>query len=260
MIETLETRRLAAASAVLTDGVLGVVGTNESDRIAVTATISFTVPKDGGEAVTTINSYDVVVNGKDLGTFDGGDVKRINVFALGGNDRVSGPPTSSRAVRASNSATNSYAIRGPITVGRDGTATDYNALSLYSFGSLGAVVVAPMYVEGGSGNDGITGGTGNDTLRGGRGDDFIFGGGGNDLIDGNSGNDSVFTDDGNGGGLAGARVAAAFRTGDVILSNAGNDTIYSDERDDVRFGSDRQSHPLIDAVGVRVSPFNGVIN
>ena len=67
----------------------------------------------------------------------------------------------------------------------------------YIIGLAGNDVIATdkadgAYINGGSGNDGITGGTGNDTIVGGAGNDNLDGGAGNDLYITGNGNDVIY--------------------------------------------------------------------
>jgi Ca2+-binding RTX toxin-like protein len=87
-------------------------------------------------------------------------------------------------------------------------------------------VAAPIYVDGGTGNDTILGGNGPDILYGGAGSDTIDGRGGNDLIFGDGGTDTTAgsvvvvapADEGNDTISGGAGI-------DVLLGGGGDDRI-----------------------------------
>ena len=202
MFDTLESRRLMAASATLKDGVLGVVGTNNSDKIQISAAYTLKVGSDK-TSTATVSNYTVTVNGDSLGSFKGSDVTRINVFALGGNDSIIGPKggtadsfsvawqlagdTASGSFQTSNGHGVIRTVTGRATTNSTGTYV-INRGTLANF--TAASPIAPLYVEGGSGNDFIQGGSGNDTLKGGRGDDVLIGGAGKNTLDGGAGDDT----------------------------------------------------------------------
>jgi Ca2+-binding RTX toxin-like protein len=157
MFETLDSRRLMAASATLfKDGVLGVLGTSGSDRIAVTASAIIYPANDAGYG--RVENYVVTANGKTIGTFDGNKVSKIKIFGLGGNDRISGVPE--------------------VTLDRTPQ-------------TRAPVKVASMYVEGGSGRDRIVGSYGNDTLKGQDGNDDMVDYLGRNWIEGGRGDDII---------------------------------------------------------------------
>lgn len=227
MFDALEARRLFAASATLTDGVLRIAGTNESDRISIDFGFTLQQAADAITGAVALNGqYVVSVNDVNLGTFDSGDVTRINVFGLGGNDKMTGPkdPDTLTNFTVKQGENGSYVVTRPAGSDSGGGVT-----------LDPAPLTVPLYVEGGSGNDFIQGSSGNDTLKGGRGNDVIRGGAGNDYVDGGRGDDSVFMHDGIEGGLGGPGVPAAAGTGDVIVSQAGRDWISRDQLDALRF-------------------------
>lgn len=234
MFDRLEARRLMAASATLQDGVLAVVGTNESETIQINAAFQLKT-SEGNVTASTLSSYDVSVNGKSIGNFKASDVTRINVFALGGNDTVTGPQgggTLAQSVLVSDNISGIRGVARPIslvnlgngtyrvapaddavqyvsnghgvikvTPDANGTANGSGTIVVNSAngtagstyvinaGTVASGLIAPMYVEGGSGNDFIQGGNGSDTLKGGRGDDVLIGGAGKNALYGESGDD-----------------------------------------------------------------------
>ena len=235
MLESLENRRLFAASATMLDnGTLAVMGTNDSEKIVITAVQQLQVsPSGNGQKLTaTVKSYSVTDNGTSLGTFDAGAVKRINVFALGGNDRVIGPVAADTALTytSASAADGAYTVitkTGPhggtsttVAGSDDSTSTDH------SFVGVGTTATnAPMYVEGGSGRDGLYGSTGNDTLLGGSGDDVLVGGAGRNTLNGGAGNDTINAQLVPVAGSTGKRVVSELVLGSIntVVGGSGQD-------------------------------------
>lgn len=270
MFELLEKRQLMAAApmaSVIRDGhTLNVTGTNEADRIHIGSELYAVGPKNKGLAI----AYIVFVNDVRLARYES-KIERINVFGLGGRDRIDG-----LNVPAS-------ALPDP----RTGQMLD-------------RYEPAPMNIEGGSGNDVIIGGLANDTLKGGRGDDYIIDPTGQNLLDGNDGNDfltgSVASDtllggsgndtvSSNGGndlidGGRGDDILNAYDgtnaggyftgpasndepagSGDTIISEAGEDMVTRDRFDTLRYTGPRQTRPVLDAYStVLVTDFGPIIN
>lgn len=127
-------------TASVSHGVLKVIGTSHADNILVSQA-------NGQISVSGVN-----------GSFAAGQIKRIEVFGLGGNDII---------------RLNSEATPG------------------------GQPILKPSIVQGGNGNDVIVGGRGNDTLLGDAGDDILFGNAGNDLLIGGAGKDRIYGGAGN---------------------------------------------------------------
>ena len=88
-----------------------------------------------------------------------------------------------------------------------------------------SLLVTPVTVDGGAGDDAITGGGGNDRISGGDGDDSLEGGGGNDTSDGGAGSDSFD------GGAGSDTVFARDGVAESIVCGAGDDTVTSDYSD-----------------------------
>ncbi|MFO0878012.1 MAG: calcium-binding protein [Gemmataceae bacterium] len=99
-------------------------------------------------------------NGRALGSMPMADLGSIEVFAYGGDDKV--------------------------TIGNDVT------VDAVVYGGSGIDTLS-----GGGGRDNLQGGTGNDVLDGGINDDVLFGGSGNDTLKGGHGLDRLYGDDGN---------------------------------------------------------------
>ena len=212
MFETLETRRLLAATAVLTDGLLTVTGTEGRDVIEV-----YEVRREAifrGSDVGTFTTLGdllvrVGVNGKTLGDFDFNRVDRLSINALGGNDTV---------------ALDKLAP-GP-------RQFDEGDAQITVLGGL----KQPATLEGAAGNDTLYGGGGDDVLIGGAGNDVLIGGKGNDLVSGGAGRDKLYGNDGSdtlegGSGNDGLSGGVGF---DQLSGGTGRDTAdYSDRTDDL---------------------------
>ena len=147
VVETLEGRRMLAASAVVEDGTLVVTGTRRGD------VINISLPP--GSSV----DVDVTINGVDQGLITG--VQRILVLAGRGSDKVSvATPLPTR-----------------ILGGRGNDTLIGGAADDEIHGGLGADSII-----GTAGDDRLFGESGADSLDGGAGDDTLIGGRGNDRI------------------------------------------------------------------------------
>lgn len=135
-LEGLEDRQLLAASAsLLPGGVLRVTGTNAADTIVVRQ-VNNQISVDGAR-----------------GAFPVSRVSRVEVNALGGDDRV---------------FLNSEAVRGQQPLAR------------------------PAVVWGGAGNDQVSGGAAGGQFQGNDGNDVIYGGNAADVIFGQAGDDKLY--------------------------------------------------------------------
>lgn len=115
------------------------------------------------------------------------------------------------------------------------SATDIDAIHVYAGGGDDLVIVgrrigAPVFINGGEGNDTIGGGGGDDTLVGGSGDDVIDGNLGADAIDGSDGNDQLYP----------GRLPEDGTVGDVVFGGEGNDLVGIHGRH--FFGAETESH------------------
>lgn len=99
---------------------------------------------------------------------------------------------------------------------------------------------APMYADGGDGNDWMYGGTGNDSLYGGNGNETIYGNSGNDFLDGGSGNDTIRAGWGNDTviGNTGDDFLDGESGNDNVYGYAGNDNLSGGDGDDYLDGGD----------------------
>ncbi|WP_165073374.1 calcium-binding protein [Paludisphaera rhizosphaerae] len=96
------------------------------------------------------------------------------------------------------------------------------------------------YLDGGAGNDTIRAGSGNDTVYGGDGNDFLDGESGNDSVLGMGGDDTVYGGDGNDyvDGGSGNDYLSGGAGNDNLYGYAGNDTLSGDAGDDKLYGGD----------------------
>jgi hypothetical protein len=201
-IQRLENRSVMAAnlSAVLTDGVLEIIGTDAPDTIEV---------RQAGDMIRV----DGVASG-----FSAGRIKEIVVRGLGGDDSIS--------VNLNDRSS----IRNLVVHGGDGNDRIQNGTAIPStmFGDRGDDVLVggsgADYLSGGDGNDFIIAGRGNDVVVGGNGNDQVFGGDGNDRIWGEAGDDVVFGEAGD----------------DMVVGGAGDDKVFGGYGADELFGSDGQ--------------------
>ena len=131
MIERLEHRVVLTAS--LEGGIATIVGTDGNDDVLVAIAAA---------------GVEVRVNGVVEATWAYRKLKRLDIHALGGKDRVE--------------------VRGSTLNDLDGLLTQG--------------VDVPCWIEGAGGNDLVIGGGGGDTIVGGAGRDTIFGGENNDEI------------------------------------------------------------------------------
>jgi Ca2+-binding RTX toxin-like protein len=145
----LESRRVMT-TANLVGSVLTVEGTNAAETIGLQVVTSGT-RKTGSILV-------VSDNGQPISKFLLSEIKRIEVRALGGDDKIS--------------------VSGPTNVPTILDGGDGN--DAIAGGDTGAVLL------GRSGDDSLYGGNGRDVLIGGKGSDFIAGMGGDDIVVGDS--------------------------------------------------------------------------
>lgn len=148
--EALEPRNLLAANlmASFAGGILRIEGTEGADTILlrqITGNLS-------------IDNINIQTSSGNVARIAASSVSRIDIFALGGNDRIQ---------------LNSESVPGQ------------------------QAITVRSYIDGGAGNDYIVGGNGDDEIYGDLGDDTIYGQGGNDVICGGDGNDVIYGGDGN---------------------------------------------------------------
>ncbi len=210
-LEVLETRQLLAID-VTPEGILSVIGTHKSDRIALVLSdsdILVTVNKQSkpvplagltGISIAGLNKHDRI-------TIDAAITLPAIIAAGSGNDWVTG------------GGGNDTILGGWGNDRIDGGDGD-DAL----FGEFGNDRVA-----GDAGNDAVHGGAGNDWLLGGAGDDVLTGEWGVDHINGNEGNDTASGGDKNDKIVGGPG-------DDVLYGDSGNDVIAGTQGDDQLFG------------------------
>lgn len=143
-IESLESRQLLSAAASLADGRLTITGDNANDVIVISLNAQNAAQLD-------------VRLGKATTSYTAANIRRIDIDAMGGNDKITVREKAGRV------------LIDMVVNGGDGNDT----------------------IVTGSGNDMIDAGAGNDKVSSGSGDDYIFGGEGNDNLLGGSDNDQI---------------------------------------------------------------------
>lgn len=199
LFEQLEVRR-HLSSAVLSGGVLTVIGSQGNDEITVSL-------KAGS---TTQLSVDM-----------NGTVKNFNISAI--NSIVIGGRLGNDVIQVSNA--NGVVPFAVFTKGGSGKDTliggDFND-TLYG-GDNNDVI------EGGKGDDSLFGDDANDDISGGAGDDVIYGGAGNDSLLGDGGDDFIK------GGMDNDRLSGG--TGDdMLFGSEGDDSLMGDNDNDFLVG------------------------
>ena len=192
-LETLETRRMFATTAVLSAGVLTVTGDNAANWIVISNPAA-------GQIRVSDNGFANVI-----ATFSAANVQKLALHGLDGADNLQ----------------NNISQTIPTTVyGGSGNDT-----------IIGMNGADKLY--GGNDNDMLIANNGNDSVYGGAGNDSIKGGWGNDMLYGEAGNDTFETDmtalsDGNdvisgGSGTDHANYAPRQAPLSLTLDNVAND-------------------------------------
>ncbi len=194
---------------------------------------------DGGGTYTTVQSGLVV-----------------STYADGAVETITGNFTYSGGAITSGFVTDSYIVRGGVTVMTMAelqipAAAYFNArLAGNNTAVANFIFAGSDEIFGGDGNDLLPGGAGNDTIIALGGNDTVGGGDGNDDINGNLGQDSVFGDAGSdtvrGGqgndtitGGAGDDPHVNGNIGnDIVFGEAGNDTLFGGQGNDTLYGGD----------------------
>lgn len=204
-------------------------------RVIVSATqgnddITVTARAKGGVTITS-GAHSIDLSSR--------EAKRLEIRALGGDDRVTIAPDVRYGIFVDGGKGNDE-IRGSNGKNRiyGGDGDD----KLYGGDAID-------FIEGGKGNDEIHGGAGDDRIGGGAGDDTIYGDADDDHLFGDAGNDTIEGGDdydiieggkGNdvirGGGDV--DIIRAGRGDDEIYGGAGNDKLYGQQGDDYIEGQD----------------------
>ena len=211
-LESLEPRRLLAATAALDQGILKVVGDGASDRIDVAYSA------DQSELLVT-------VNGAPAGGYAASGVGRVSVDGGAGDDVI----------------TTDFRGRSILRGGPGNDSINSGGGDDQLFGDAGNDTIL-----GNRGRDVIYGGDGNDVLSGGTGPDVLIGEAGNDSVVGSAGDDRLFgdgildTDSGVGGddtlgGSAGRDTLYGGLGADLISGGPGTQDLvnYSDRSADL---------------------------
>ncbi len=209
--DTLESRVVMASNLIasLSGGVLRIEGTEGADNITVRQT----------SGNLSVDGIKISYLGSQIAKVSAGSVSRIEVFGLGGNDRIL---LNSEAVSGQQAIAISAAIHGG--AGNDTIVGTSAADTIY--GNDG-----DDSIWGGGGNDVLRGGNGNDRLMGGEGNDQLHGESGNDLAWGENGDDLLLGGDGNDDLMGG-------NGNDQLNGGAGIDRMWGEAGDDVLIGID----------------------
>lgn len=182
--ESLEDRKLMAASIELDGGVLEIIGDggdNEIDVYHVSDSGFFVFTEDGVRIIAGSADYIKFVGGDGDDSFENHSGLRAYAYGQDGNDVLIG-------------GTGSDVLSGGNGLDR----LTGNSGNDYLYGGNGRDVLF-----GNSGSDRLYGGNDNDNLYGGSGNDSLYGQAGNDYLSGQSGDDNMWggsgTDRFNGG-------------------------------------------------------------
>lgn len=167
-VQPLEQRRLLAAGAAISGGVLIVVGTDRNDVIELV--------RDSAKKKTITR---VMINGQAF-KFNQSNYTSVAVYGDDGNDRI---------VDRGNWKT--LGAVGQLSIYGEGGNDRIDAYS--NFGRLYGGSGNDSLVNTGSGRMILSGSKGNDTLYGGSSNDTLFGGSGADLLDGRAGSRDLVT-------------------------------------------------------------------
>jgi Ca2+-binding RTX toxin-like protein len=149
-VDTRLENRLVPATIAMANNILAVEGTNGADQLQLQVT---GVSGSRSEQMVTVSD-----GGHTMGMFPLGELKRIEIRGLAGDDKISV----------------TGALRVPTIIdGGDGNDS-------IAGGDTGAIIL------GRSGNDSLSGGAGRDVLIGGQGADIVKGGGGDDIVIGDA--------------------------------------------------------------------------
>ncbi len=186
-IESLESRRLLAATVALDRGILTVVGDAAADRIDVAYSA------DRSELLVT-------VNGTSAGGYSAASVGRVSIDGGAGDDVI----------------TTDFRGRSILRGGPGNDSINAGGGDDQLFGDAGNDTIL-----GNRGRDVIYGGDGNDVLSGGTGPDVLIGEAGNDSVVGSAGDDRLFGD-----GILDTDSENAAAGSDTLGGSEGRDTLY----------------------------------
>jgi Ca2+-binding RTX toxin-like protein len=239
-IETLEDRRLFAATITLASGTLTLNGTNADEQLTVQL-------KSGRYEATITGPSAQPITRKFAPT----QVKNIVISAKGGVDLVDVTLKKfTGLVKVDGGAGNddvTVTTNGPSNLrGRDGDdrlTAGPGKDTIYGDGGNDSMTggAGNDLINGGDGDDNADGDAGNDTLLGGNDADSLQGGDGNDNIDGGNDVDDLEGDNGNDTLTGGTG-------GDMIHGGSGNDVLYAkDGQWDGIFGDSGKDTAYVDA-------------
>lgn len=188
-LEQLETRRLLAASAVLSSrGVFIVTGSEAADSISVA------LSSDGTKVQATDTATNTLIGEADLAS-----VKSMRIYSGGGDDSVTVDSTITFRVSIDAGAGNDTLVVN---------STGSNSVFAGDGNDTVTAGAGNNHIDGGAGDDSIsggsagtgklwaTGGDGNDTLTSDAATSYLLGQAGDDTITGGTGNDTIYGGDG----------------------------------------------------------------
>lgn len=249
MLEQLETRILFALGFSVDKGTLLISGTDGPDIIAVSLSFdltqlsvsinsaTFSTPAadikkinilagSGNDRVTFADGIRITadIHGGDGNDFLSGGSKSNRLFGEAGHDTLAGGIGKDFFSGGSGIDTADYSARSdPLHISLDGKPNDGAPGQGNAKGEQDNVGVDMENIIGGSGDDLITGSSHRDTLRGGPGNDTLIGGAGDDFLVGGDGADLLQGGDGDD-----ILLAIDSAPGDTLDGGDGFDTVAYD--------------------------------
>lgn len=218
--DTLEARRLLAASASVHHGLLTVRG-------AATAANTINVAYSSNQTAIDVSIASVGASGETSRFSQSFAAQSVDSIAILGGAKADtinvgqSGPSFNLAAYVNGGSGNDTITTGP----ENDTILGGPGNDVINAGDGNNVVLGGGGYDSittGSGNDSINAGVGNDTVFSGAGNDLIVGGPGNDYLDGGDGNDTIFGGTGD----------------DSLLGEAGNDALWGGPGRDYLNGGD----------------------
>jgi Ca2+-binding RTX toxin-like protein len=230
----LRVERLAGERIALSDGLLSVIGTGESDSIniqlegaSVIVSVGSTTKSFAASAVNVLSVYGLLGND----TITNETLLKATLRGNAGDDTIFGGADDDRIHGGSGNDS---------LWGRDGVDRIYGEDGIDScYGNGGNDRIEggaqPDHIRGNGGRDKLFGNGGNDKIYGGESGDWIYGQPGRDEIWGEGGNDRLYGDDGEADILHGNAGDDVFITldgaVDDLFGDGGRDSAYCDKND-----------------------------
>ncbi len=212
--ETLDYRVLPAA-AMLSGGVLNVVGTGGADLIQI---------RQAAGAIHILGTP-IISGARVFSQIPVSAVRQISIHGLGGDDLIdlnSGAVPGQQLLR----------VRAWVDAGDGNDIVLGGAGNDTLLGGAGNDIIMGLVgndvLGGGDGGDLISGGDGQDRIDGGNDDDALQGDNGNDVIQGGDGNDSLTGGNGNDmlRDLSGNNAFSGEAGNDTLIAGNGNDSLW----------------------------------